>query len=85
MAQVGGENRAHHHRGAAHNPNHRIAVGFFDLHQKSPNEEVGSRGSGGTYLGVWVPGVVTIPIGVLSSPAAMAARIRAQNASSMAK
>ena len=36
-----------------------------------------------TSLGLWVPGVVTTPIGALSSPATMAARIRAQNASSM--
>ena len=48
-----------------------------------PDEEAGGRGSAGTYLGVWVPGVVTTPIGALSSPASMAARIRAQNASSM--
>jgi hypothetical protein len=41
--------------------------------------------SSGTYLGFVVPGVVTTPIGALSSPAAMAFRIRAQNASSISK
>jgi hypothetical protein len=46
-------------------------------------EASGQGGSAGTYLGVWVPGVVTTPIGALSSPASMAARMRAQNASSM--
>ena len=48
-----------------------------------PDGEAGSRGSAGTYLGLWVPGVVVTPSGALSSPASMAARMRAQNASSM--
>jgi len=38
-----------------------------------------------TYLGLLVPGSVMTLVGALSSPAAMAARMRAQNASSMAK
>jgi hypothetical protein len=38
-----------------------------------------------TYLGFVVPGVVTTPIRALSSHAAMAFRIRAQNASSISK
>jgi hypothetical protein len=37
----------------------------------------------GRYLGFLVAGVVTTPIGALSSPAAMAQRIREQNASSL--
>jgi hypothetical protein len=36
-------------------------------------------------LGFLVPGVVTTPIGALSSPAAIAACMRAQNASSMSR
>jgi hypothetical protein len=35
------------------------------------------------YLGFLVPGVVITPTGALSRPAAMAARMRAQNAASM--
>jgi hypothetical protein len=36
-----------------------------------------------TYLGFLVPGVVTTPIGAFSRPAAIAARMRVQNASSL--
>ena len=37
----------------------------------------------GMYLGFLVPGAVMTPIGALSSPAAMAQRIRVQNAPSL--
>ena len=38
-----------------------------------------------TYLGFLVPGMVMTLVGALSSPAAIASRMRAQNASSIAK
>jgi hypothetical protein len=46
---------------------------------------VGNQGLrlSGYVLGFLVPGVVTTPIDALSSPAAIAIRIRTQNASSM--
>src|SRR6516162_8354404 len=49
------------------------------------DEEVSGRSSARTYLGFLVPGVVMTPTGALSSPAAKAQRMRAQNATSMSK
>jgi len=60
----------------------------FDLRQlkvHSPGEGTSGQCFVGMDLGFLVPGVVTTPIGALSNPAAMAARIRSQNASSMSK
>ena len=60
----------------------------FDRRQTnslSLSEDASGGSSVATYLGFLVPGVVMTPIGVLSSPAAMAARMRSQNAASMLK
>ena len=61
----------------------KVPSGMLHIAQQGGSR--GQGGSAGTYLGVWVPGVVTTPIGALSSPASMAARMAAQNASSMLK
>jgi hypothetical protein len=53
--------------------------------QIAQDELSGSVLSVGMYFGLLVPGVVMTPIGALSSPAAIAFRIRAQNASSMSE
>jgi hypothetical protein len=67
---------------------HGTAISVFDAPQTrslSLSDEANGRCSVRTYLGLLVPGVVITPVGAFSSPAAIAIRIRAQNASSMSK